>query len=583
MRKKLISLMMAALMLLSLAAACGTEPAPAPTPDPAPSTDPTPTPAPTPTDPTPADPTPVDPDADKYGGDLVIGHGNATSTMDMHYTSSTGNRQWDLHVFEGLAVLDANGKVYGLLADYEKSDDGLKYTYTLKKGIKFSNGDEVTMEDVEASIRRAAAFGISTENGYNKAWKGSTITFTDTQFIVEFSEFNINFEAIFNSPTSSYRIMPKEICDKYPIIGGTAGPNGLIIGAEQDNPINDINDVIGTGPYVLTEWTDNADVVLTRNEHYVPVTEGNEDAIGVAAPRKAYCDTITLSYNPEAASRTAAMMAHEYHIGSVQSSMLDAALALGIEKADAGTSWTHAIFFNLDESNADSPIADVNVRKAIRAAIDCNAVMLAVLGGDQSRVNLDPYPVRKTSAYASTIMEDSGEWNVADKELAKKYLAQSSYNGEPIVYLVHSSGAFYNAAMAVIPQLEEIGLNIELMAVENGSHSAMRKDPATGYDIGCWETQKREDNPVLQSTFVTGSEGWWKSDAKDAALAIMKTTPTGSAESIAAYEDFMQAVVDECPYIIFGHPTGLTYNWPEVERNAVGQTNYYYWNTYFND
>ena len=582
MSKKLIALLMAAMMLLSLAAACSNDTTPSDTTTP-PATDTTPgdTTTPPATDTTPDEP--VDPDADKYGGDLIIGNGNATNTMDLQYnTSSMGNLMWNLHVFEGLAVRDANGKVYGLLADYEESADGLKYTYTLKKGIKFSNGDEVTMEDVEASIRRGWA-GLS-ESSYDKYWAGSTVTFTDTQFIVEFDTYNVRFSSSFHSPDTTFRIMPKEICEKWPVEGATiVADNGITYGGELLNPINELGDVIGTGPYTLTQWTDNADVVLTRNEHYVPVTEGNEDAIGVAAPRKAFCDTITFSYNPDAASRTAALMAHDYHMGGVQNAMVEAATALGIVKGSAGTSWTHGIFFNLDETNADSPIADVNVRKAIRAALDMNAVMLAICGGDQSRVNLDPYAVTKDTVYASTKMEDSGEWNVADKDLAKQYLAQSSYNGEPIVYLVHSSGAFYNAAMAIIPQLEEIGLNIELMVVENGSHSTLRKDPATGHDIGCWEVQKREDNPYLHSTFVSGSQGWWESDAKKAAVDVMKSTPTGSAESIAAYNDYLDAVIDECPYILFGHPTGLTYNWPEVERNQIGQVNYYYWNSYFVD
>ena len=576
MSKKLIALLMAAMMLLSLAAACGNEPAPAPTPS-----EPTPAPTPAPADPTPAEP--VDPDADKYGGDLIIGSGNATNTMDLHHGGSAmGNLQWNMHVFEQLAVIDADGKVYGQLADYEESADGLKYTFTLRKGHYFSNGKEVTMEDVEASIRRYVAVSITSESSYNKLWKNATVTFSDTAMTVEFPEYNVNFIASFADVTSCAKIMPKEICEKYPFTGGTAMPEGFVYGAEAPM-INEISDVIGTGPYVLTKWTDNADVVVTRNENYVPVTEGNEAATSVAAPRKAYSDTITWSYNGDAASRTAAMMAHDYHIAGVQSSMADAALALGIEKFDAGTTWTHGIFFNLDETNADSPIADVNVRKAIRACLDVNSVMLAIVSGDAERINLDPYAVRNETVYASTKMEDSGEWNVANKELAKEYLAKSSYNGEPIVYLVHSSGAFYNAAMAVIPQLEEIGLNIELMVVENGSHSAMRKDPATGHDIGCWEVQKRVENPVLHSTFVTGSQGWWKSDAKDAALSVMKSTPTGSAESIAAYEDYLDAVIDECPYILFGHPTGIGYKWPEVVHDYKGQVNYYYWNTYIND
>ena len=255
---------------------------------------------------------------------------------------------------------------------------------------------------------------------------------------------------------------------------------------------------------------------------------------------------------------------------------------MGLKRWDAGTSWTHGIFFNLHESNADSPIADVNVRKAIRAVIDPTAVLLAVCGNMAERVVLEPYPVTKgVSAYQSTMMEEN-EYNLKSVDKAKEYLAKSNYNGEPIKYLTHASGNFYKAAMAVIPMMESIGLNVELMAVDNGSHTAMRKDPATGHDIGCWEVQKREDNPVLHTTFVTGSTGWWSSPAKDAALAIMKSTTTGSAESVAAYNDYLQAVVDEVPYILFGHLVGYTWTQSDVVYNSVGQSTYY-WNHYFAD
>lgn len=576
MSKKIIALLMVAMMLLSLAA-CGNEPAPSTTPDPAPSTTPDPAPSTTP-DPAPAPE--IDPDADKFGGDLIVNSGNVSSSMDTHLdNASLGNEQWMAHIYEAMAAQDANGEYYGEICDIDISADGCTVKLTLRDRC-FSNGEKITMDDIEASLRRSIAT-IATEAAFNATWEGVTMNIEGDTLTFTMEKYNVNFMRNLFSPLSDYKIMPKSICDKYGFTGGTTADNGLVWGAEVAQ-INEIEDVIGSGPYTLTKWNGETEIVLTRNEKYVPITEGNEDAIGWCAPRKAYCDTITWAINTDAASRTASIMAHEVQIGTVQNAMKESALALGIQTYDTGTSWTHGIFFNLDESNADSPVADVNVRKAIRAAIDVNAVMLAIVNGDQSRVNLDPYAVTNNTVYASTAMEDSGEWNVANKELAKQYLAQSSYNGEPIVYLTHASGAFYNAAMAIIPMLEEIGLNIEFMPVDNGSHSAMRKDPATGHDIGCWEVQKREDNPVLHATFVTGSQGWWDSDAKSAAIDTMNSTPTGSAESVAAYNDYLQAVIDECPYILFGHPTGLGYKWPEVEVGQVGQTAYY-WNSYFVD
>ncbi len=511
----------------------------------------------------------------RYGGDLVVGSSNAVNTLDVHQTNGgLGNTRYLMHIYENTCVRDVNGKVYGQVCDYEESADGLTIKLTLRERY-FSNGKKITIEDVEASLRRAIA--LRTQDTYDETWKdatmkveGNTITFTNTVL-------NLNFLNALCGAQCDYKIMPKEICDKYPVTGGEVQANGLIRGGTAEK-IGNVEDVIGSGPYTLTEYMTEK-IVLTRNENYTPHTVGNEDAIGVAAPIKAYLDTITLSYNPEAASRTAAMLGGEYHISDIQSSVWETALAQGIQLNDAGTSWTHAIFFNLDESNSDSPVYDVNVRKAIRAAIDCKAVIMSVIQGRQERtIFLEPSPIVSTSPYYNDIIE-STEWNIADVELAKEYLKKANYDGTPIKYLTNATGNFYNAAMAVIPMLEAVGINVELMAVDGGSHGALRKDPATGHDIGVWETQKTEINPVLQSTFVTGSQGWWKSDAKDAAIAIMKSTPTGSAASIAAYKDWCQAVADEVPFVIFGHPMGTSWAQPGVHRNHVGQTTYY-WNDF---
>ena len=521
--------------------------------------------------------------ADKYGGDMIIGSGGACPTMDPHqdtagslYASRPLN-----HVFESFIMLDANGKFYPQVMDYEFSADGKTMKFTLRDR-QFSTGEKITIEDVEASFRRYIAMAYTTQSSYEKSWKGTTVTFEGDTVTFQSADFNINLNMFFGG-ASLLKIMPKEICEKYApdwTSGTKDEANGLIWGCTVEKEINEPKDLIGSGPYCVKSWDGDTDIVLVRNENYQIEAEGNEDAIGVAAPRMAYADTITISYNGDASSRTAAMMAGEYDNSDVQAAMWDTALGMGLKQWDAGTTWTHGIFFNLHESNADSPIANVNVRKAIRAVVDSNAALLAAGGGRQERVVLEPYAVRKeATAYQSTMMEDN-EYNIHDVAKAKEYLKAAGYNGEPIVYLCHATGNFYNVAMAVIPMLESAGMKVELMAVDNGSHTAMRKDPATGHDIGCWEVQKREDNPVLHSTFVTGTQGWWSSPAKDAAIAVMKTTPTGSAESVAAYHDYLQAVADEVPYILFGHLVGYTWTQGDVMYNCGGATSYY-WNHYF--
>ena len=80
---------------------------------------------------------------------------------------------------------------------------------------------------------------------------------------------------------------------------------------------------------------------------------------------------------------------------------------------------------------------------------------------------------------------------------AEAYVKAAGYDGTLIVYRTNGSAtsAFYKAAMVIIPVMESIGLMVELMIVDSGSHSAIRKDPKGGRDIGCWNTYFNDNQP----------------------------------------------------------------------------------------
>jgi len=578
--KRIIALILALTMVMALVACGGDKPTS--------STPSNPTQSSNPSEPSkPAEPSTStdkpaeDPDAWKYGGDMIWGTSNAWTSFDPHQQtqSSLGNKYSILHYTEGMAVKDINGKIYPQVCELEESADGLTYKFTLRERY-FSNGEKITIEDVDASIRRAAA--LANESTFKKYWEGATYKVEGNTIVISTETYNINLLSGLVGDGTAYKVMPKAICDKYPVTGGTQHASGLVTGGEAP-AIDKIEDAIGSGPYKISAWIEE-EFTMVRNENYVSIP--NEDAIGVAKEAKCYLDSITWQLNKDASSRSAATMAGDYDVGSVTAEMQATAETMGVKFADAGTTWTHGIFFNLSPENADSPIQNVNIRKAIRAVMDVDAVMLSIMSGNTKRIpeKLEPYAVvSQSEAYKSTKMEDSGEWNVKDKEKALAYMAQANYDGTAIKYLTPGSGAFYNGAMAIIPMMESIGLKVELMVVDSGTHSAIRKDPKGGHDIGCWEVQKNTENPVLQSTFVTGTQGWWSSPAKDAAIATMKTTPTGSAESVKAYNDYLDAVIAECPYILFGHPIGQLAVRENVEWCTVGQMNYYIWNTYFTE
>ena len=132
MSKKLVALLMTALMLLSLVA-CGGGSTPTPTPEPDGS-----------------------PKGDRYGGHMVIVNNQDYASIDPQNTNgSMGPSIWMQHIYETPVARGADGRIFPLICDFTESEDGLTYTFTVRE-YYFHNGEKVTIEDVLASLERAA-------------------------------------------------------------------------------------------------------------------------------------------------------------------------------------------------------------------------------------------------------------------------------------------------------------------------------------------------------------------------------------------------------------------------------------------
>lgn len=78
-------------------------------------------------------------------------------SLDPHASAAAGTREVLFNVYEGLVKTGPDGELIPAVAErYDISDDGLVYTFTLREGVKFHNGDPVTAEDVIYSINRCA-------------------------------------------------------------------------------------------------------------------------------------------------------------------------------------------------------------------------------------------------------------------------------------------------------------------------------------------------------------------------------------------------------------------------------------------
>ena len=198
--------------------------------------------------------------APAHAADLRIGMSADVTSIDPHFVNVTPNNNVAWHIFEALTDVDENVRLIPGLAESWRAVDPTTWEFRLRKGVRFSDGSELTAEDVAFSIDRPATLTSS---------PGPFTTFTRP-------------------------IVAKEIVDRYTIRLKTATPyamvpydlNSIFIvskkaasGASTDD-FNTGKAAIGTGPYKLARFARGDRVELARNDAY----RGRETRLGPSRP-----------------------------------------------------------------------------------------------------------------------------------------------------------------------------------------------------------------------------------------------------------------------------------------------------------
>ena len=91
------------------------------------------------------------------GSSVTVGIAQDLDSLDPHKAVNAGTSEVLFNIFEGLMKASPDGGVIPAVAsDYQMSDDGLSYTFTLREGVTFHNGNKVTLDDVLYSLERCA-------------------------------------------------------------------------------------------------------------------------------------------------------------------------------------------------------------------------------------------------------------------------------------------------------------------------------------------------------------------------------------------------------------------------------------------
>jgi len=458
--------------------------------------------------------------AQEYGGQLVVALESEPSTLDMHWSSLNYIRYIASHINEQLFTQDEDFRAVPELAEgFEVSEDGRLYVIPIRQGVHFHNGQELTADDVVASLQRWLGRGAT---GHIK---GNVVS-------VEKSgryEVTITLKEPMGFLPTALAVRRK---------GAAIYPASVIEAAGTDDKITEF---IGTGPYYLKEWVKGAYVLLGRFDDY---SSRAEDPSGYSGRKTAYLDEIKFEFVTEPLVRSVGVQAGDYHFAMpIPNEDYDR-----IEANPDVTSLLSAprmmwILLNAGEG----PLTNLKLRQAIQAAIDCEELLIGVFG-EPMFWRLDSGVMWQETAWWT----DAGasRYNSFNREHARQLLEDAGYNGEPIRMIVSAPEALVlNGSLILEQQLKAIGLNIESISYDVATHRQVKKDSSM-WEISVSDSTYRT-HPALHIHLNKDWDGGWYNPAKEI-LAEQLLITQDQDEALQIWRAIENLYYDDAPIVKVG-------------------------------
>lgn len=367
------------------------------------------------------------------------------ANLDPIATGGYITRNHGLMVFDTLFALDADMQPQPQMVDsWEVSDDELTYSFTLREGLLWHDGEPVRAQDAVASIDR----------WFHRDGMGQMLReFTEDLSAVD----DDTFELVLTEP---YALVLESMAK--------IGTHPLFIMPErlaETDPGEQVSEMVGSGPFVFEEdlWEPGHRIVYSRFEDYVP---RDEEPSFIAGGKVVNFDRVEWRYIPDISSAVNAIQTGE--IDMIEEvppdliSILESAPEVElIERNPFGEQgWLR---FN----HQVPPFDDVLVRKAALWALDQETYMQAIVG------NPDYYNVCAAMFVCGTpLASEAGAEPIMTRDMdrARELLEESSYDGETVLIMQPADIPLYSGMTLVTSRaLDDLGMNVELASMDWGS------------------------------------------------------------------------------------------------------------------
>ena len=457
---------------------------------------------------------------------FTVQYGSNPETLDPALNSAIDGANTVITIFEPLLLINENNEVVGGQAEsWETSEDGLTWTFTMRDGLKWSDGTDLNAKDFEYSFKRmvnpdtAAPYAetcLGMIDGFDAAQAGDADALN-----VKASDDGKTLTIVLSYPCSYFDKMAA-FATMSPVQQATVEANG-------DSWCTSADTFVSNGPYMITDWTPSERIVLTKNPNYV----GGWDSSKIVS------DTITLLLLEDSSASFAAYNSGEAQL--IKDVPTDEIPSL--TKAEDGGDFyvdtilgTYYVSLNLQRD----AFKDAKVRKALSLAIDRDYVANTIMQGTYTTAD---------SIVGPGIVDESGYFHdngnapyiSADYEAnlaeAKKLLEEAGYpNGEGYPTIEYSTNdAGYHVPLAEYLQQAwgDLGITLTINKMEWSSFTPARR--AGEYDVARngWVMDYNDPSNMLDLFCTDNGNNDGKYSNPDFDAAIDASRVADSAEHFA--------------------------------------------------
>lgn len=448
------------------------------------------------------------------GGSLTIGlDAEPTTGFDPQVAQAYSDQQIISQFYEGLLSLDDKGKVQPGLAKSYQQVDATTHRFTLRDGVTFHDGSELTTDDVVFSLERLMDPAI--KSPFTQQYKIKKVTAVDATTVeVKLSVPQPSLYHFLARPWSG-AVMSRKWT--------TARTEDQIKTAEN-----------GTGPFKLTKWTKGVSIQLAAHTGYWQKP-------------KPYLSAVTYRLIPDETSRVASLRSGAVQLMAFRDLRLvdDLRKTAGITEANGPL--VSSVWINMN--TLSGPLADKRVRQAFNLAVDRQALIKTLGGGDSATLG---YVIPPQDPYGTT--PSSTESVYVQNQAKARELLRAAGQTKVSLELVAPSDPAYGpdiSAMELMKaQLAQVGITLDLKLIPFAT--VVPRVLSGDYDNMIMMTSVLNADPsqYLSLWFAEGSPATKVKDQDLWDRMAAAASESDDSKRVTLYHQLAQYIADQCYLLV---------------------------------